>query len=85
MYWQNSTRVDTIANTMGGNRFAKIMQLLHSNDNNLIPASNSEDYNKCYQVQPLVDYIRNKFFEIVIPETCVAVDEQVVPFKGASG
>ncbi|XP_028399194.1 piggyBac transposable element-derived protein 3-like isoform X1 [Dendronephthya gigantea] len=85
MYWQHNTRVDIIANTMGVNRFAKIMQLLHYNDNNLIPASNSEDYNKCYKIQPLVDYIRNKFFEVVVPETYVAVDEQVVPFKGASG
>ena len=84
MYWQNNTRVDIIANTMGVNRFAKIMQLLHYNDNNLIPAGNSEDYNKCYKIQPLVDYIREKFFEAVIPETYVAVDEQLVPFKGAS-
>lgn len=84
MYWQNSTRVDIIANTMGVNQFAKIMELLHYNDNNLIPANNSEEYNKCYKIQPLVDYIREKFFETVIPETYVAVDEQVVPFKGAS-
>ena len=83
MYWQNNTRVDSIANTMGVNRFAKIMQLLHYN-NNLIPNSNSESYNKCYKIQPLVDYLRKKFFEVVIPETNVAVDEQVVPFKGSS-
>ena len=55
MYWQHNTRVDIIANTMGVNRFAEIMQLLHYNDNNLIPAGNSEDYNKCYKIQPLVD------------------------------
>ena len=60
------------------------MQLLHYNVNNLIPDGNSEAYNKCYKIQPLVDYIREKFFEVVIPETYVAVDEQVVPFKGAS-
>ena len=84
MYWQSNTRVDIIANTMGVNRFAKIMQLLHYNDNNLIPDGNSESYKKCYKIQPLVDYIREKFFEVVIPETHVAVDEQVVPFKGAS-
>ena len=84
MYWQSNTRVDIIANTMGVNRFAKIMQLLHYNDNNLIPDGNSESYNKCYKIQPFVDYIRQKFFEVVIPETYVAVDEQVVPFKGAS-
>ena len=84
MYWQSNTRVDIIANTMGVNRFAKIMQLLHYNDNNLIPDGDSESYKKCYKIQPLVDYIREKFFEVVIPETHVAVDEQVVPFKGAS-
>lgn len=40
MYWQNNTRVEIIANTMGVNRFGKIMQLLHYNDNNLIPDRN---------------------------------------------
>ena len=44
MYWQSNTRVDIIANTMGVNRFAKIMQLLHYNDNNLIPDGDSESY-----------------------------------------
>ncbi len=68
---------------MGVNRFAKIMQLLHY-DKNLIPASNGEDYKKCYKIQPLVDYIREKLFEVVVPETYVAVDEPAVPYNGAS-
>ena len=54
MYWQNNTKVDIIANTMGVNRFAKIMQLLHYKDINWIPAVSSESYNKCYKIQPLV-------------------------------
>jgi hypothetical protein len=60
MYWQSNTRVDIITNTMGVNRFDKIMQLLHYNENNSIPAANSVAYNKCYKIQPLVDYIRDK-------------------------
>ena len=68
---------------MGVNRFAKIVQLLHYNNNNLIPDGNSEAY-KCYKIQPLVDYIIEKFFEVVIHETYVAVDEEVVPIKRAS-
>ena len=85
MYWQNQTRVDIIANAMSVNRFAKIMQLLHYNDNNLIPSTDSADYNKCFKIQPLVDYIRAKFLAVVVRETYLAVDEQMVPFKGASG
>ena len=85
MYWQNQTRVDIIAKAMSVNRFAKIMQLLHYNDNNLIPSTDSADYNKCFKIQPLVDYIRAKFLATVVPETYLAVDEQMVPFKGASG
>ena len=74
MYWQNQTRVDIIANAMSVNRFAKIMQLLHYNDNNLIPSTDSADYNKCFKIQPLVDYIRAKFLAAVVPETYLAVD-----------
>jgi hypothetical protein len=77
--------VDIIANAMSVNRFAKIMQLLHYNDNNLIPSTDSADYNKCFKIQPLVNYIRAKVLAIVVPETYLAVDEQMVPFKGASG
>ena len=78
-----TTTLDTSWFCQQGESFC--MHLFSSyNDNNLIPAGNSEDFNKCYKIQPLVDYIREKFFEAVIPETYVAVDEQVIPFKGAS-
>ena len=85
MYWQSQTRIDLIAEAMPVNRFAQILHVLHYNNNNLIPNANNQDYNKCYKVQPLVDRLREKFASVVIPETFVSVDEQVVPFKGASG
>ena len=85
MYWQSQTRIDLIADAMPVNRFAQILHVLHYNDNNLIPNANSQDYNKCYKVQPLLDHLREKFASVVVPETFLSVDEQVVPFKGASG
>ena len=85
MYWQSQTRIDLIAEAMPVNRFAQILHVLHYNNNNLISNANNQDYNKCYKVQPLVDHLREKFVSVVIPETFVSVDEQVVPFKGASG
>ena len=85
MYWQSQTRIDLIADAMPVNRFAQILHVLHYNDNNLIPNANSQNYNKCYKVQPLLDHLREKFASVVVPETFLSVDEQVVPFKGASG
>ena len=85
MYWQSQTRIDLIADAMPVNRFAQILHVLHYNDNNLMPNANSQDYNKCYKVQPLLDHLLEKFAPVVVPETFLSVDEQVVPFKGASG
>ena len=70
MFWQNRTRVDVIANSIPSNRFNKILSVLHFNDNNLIPRNNT-----CYKIEPLIDYTRKQFQEVVIPGTCLAVDE----------
>ena len=85
MYWQNQTRIDLIANVMPVNRFAQILSVLHYNNNNLIPDRNNPGYNRCYKLQPIIDHFREKFSSSIVPETFLSVDEQVVPFKGASG
>lgn len=85
MYWKYQTRIDLIANAMPVNRFGQILSVFHYNNNDLIPRGNDSEYNRCYKLQPIIDHLREKFSSTVVPETFLAVDEQVVPFKGASG
>ena len=81
MYWQPATRVDLIADNMNVNRFAKILRVMHFNDNSQIPTDNCDS---SYKIQSLIDTLNNTFRSIVHTETCLAVDEQMAPFKGKS-
>ena len=81
MYWNHATKNDLIANNITRNRFDEIISMLHFNDNTQI---NENDYNPIYKIQPLVDALRQKFKENVLPETYLSVDEQMIPFKGRS-
>ncbi len=84
MYWQHGTRINKIADAMPFNRFNDIVSMLHYNDNSQIPKKDSPTYNRCYKIQPLIDHFRERFTSVVIKETFLSIDEQVVPFKGHS-
>ena len=81
MYWSSKTGVDFIASSMSINRFDKIVSVLYFDDNKYSPERNSSLYNKCFKMQPLIDHFRVKFYRIVKFETCMSVDEQIVPYK----
>ena len=81
MYWSSKTGVDFIASSMSINRFDKIVSVLYFDDNKYSPERNSPLYNKCFKMQPLIDHFRVKFYRIVKFETCMSVDEQIVPYK----
>ena len=81
-YWQAKTRVDTIANAMPYNRFCDITSMMHYNDNTGIPANGSTLFNRAYKVQPLINFFRLRFSQVVNKETFLSIDEQMVPFKG---
>ena len=55
------------------------------NDNNFIPEKGSPEYNRCYKILLVVNYTNEWFQKVVIPETCLAVDEQMIQFKGGIG
>ena len=81
MYWSSKTGVDFIASSMSINRFDKIVSVLYFDDNKYSPERNSSLYNKCFKMQPLIDHFRVKFYRIVKFETCMSVDEEILPFK----
>ena len=68
---------------MSINRFEKIRQYFHSNDNSKNVQSSYPNYDKLYKVRPVVDSVLKKCREIP-PEEVDWTDEQIIPTKGCS-
>lgn len=81
MYWANETRFAPIADVMSRNRFDKLRNYLHLNDNTRMKARNEENYDKLFKVRPLIDSLKENFSKIE-PEDNNSVDEIMIPFKG---
>ena len=83
LYWCTKTRIPFIADNMSRNRFDDILSILHFNDNlGCVTDKDSPKHDKMYKLLPLVTYLRQKFQSSVETETCLAINEQMVPFKG---
>ena len=54
-YWTQSKQVSSISNIMSINRFEKIRQYFHCNDNSKNVPSSDPNYDKLYKVWPVVD------------------------------
>lgn len=83
-YWSSDPllRVDAVADTMTENRFEKITQNLHLNNNeNLLPKTHA-DYDKLHKVRPLLDLLNENIGKIYDPSSFVTVDESMIKFKG---
>ena len=80
-YWAKHTRQALVADNFTKNAFEEILSCLHFADPALEPDKGSPAYNKLYKIQMLLDMMNNSM-NIVKPEARVAVDEQMVTFKG---
>lgn len=83
MYWSDSTRFDVIANAMSRNRFEKLRNNFHLNDNqNLFPRDHI-NYDKLFKIRPFIDAFRKNCL-LTEPEEFNSIDEFIIPFKGRS-
>lgn len=82
LHWGNKTRVPLIVNAMSRKRFEEVLSALYFNDNEKMPGKDSPEYDRMFKLKPLLDHFRKVFADAVTPETCQAVDEMMVPFKG---
>ena len=58
---------------MSINRFEKIREMLHFNDNtNMIPKDHA-DHDRLHKLRPVIDFL-NKTFQTVSFEKCLSVD-----------
>lgn len=81
LYWTNEHRVNIIADNMSRNRFFQLRSCFHVMNNDDIPENNVDKFIK---VRPLFNSFLNRCKELPV-ETNLAVDEQIVKFKGKLG
>ncbi|XP_060865565.1 piggyBac transposable element-derived protein 3-like isoform X1 [Metopolophium dirhodum] len=79
--WTNDDRVNIIADNMSRNRFFQLRSCFHVMNNDDIPENNVDKFIK---VRPLYNSFLKRCKELPV-ETNLAVDEQMVKFKGKLG
>eukprot|EP00102_Acyrthosiphon_pisum_P022242 XP_016659452.1 PREDICTED: piggyBac transposable element-derived protein 3 isoform X3 [Acyrthosiphon pisum] len=79
--WTNEDRVNIIADNMSRNRFFQLRSCFHVMNNDDIPENNVDKFIK---VRPLFNSFLKRCKELPV-ETNLAVDEQMVKFKGKLG
>lgn len=80
MFWNEACRVSQVADTMTLNRWEAIKKALHFNNDE----ERQEENDRIYKIRPLVTHLNSKLMSIPMSEN-LAVDEQMVPFKGRNG
>lgn len=83
-YWSSDPllRVDAVADTMTENRFEKITQNLHLNNNDNVLPKTHADYDKLHKLRPLLDILNENIAKIYNPSSFVTIDESMIKFKG---
>ena len=75
-YWSSSLAVPQVANLVPVSQFEELKEFLHFSDST--NATTSDKINKIY---PVVDKL-NERIQLLPIEESLAVDKQIVPFKG---
>ncbi|KAK1904797.1 PiggyBac transposable element-derived protein 3 [Dissostichus eleginoides] len=84
MYWNSTTRVDCVADTMTMHRWEAIKRNIHFEDNTQLIPRGQSGHDQLHKVRPLLTSLLESFQAIPMDER-LCVDEQIVPFKGRSG
>ena len=80
MYWGKATQIPTVAEVMPVNRFEKIKQFFHCNDNSRNLPKTHKDFDKLFKVRPVLDSVREKCQQLP-QEQNHSVDEQIIATK----
>ena len=78
-YWAGETRYSPIADVMPLNRYRKLRQFLHANDNSKKDTPENK-YNKLYKIKPILNSFR-EICQKLEQKEFQAIDEQIVPAK----
>lgn len=85
-YWSSDPilGIPAIADMMTKNRFKKLTENLHCNDNEKAVPKGQIGYDRLHKLRPLIDALNLRLPEVYTPSDTLAVDESMVPFKGRS-
>lgn len=86
MFWSSDPLfgVPPIVAVMSRDRFKKILQGLHLNDNSKTPGRGDTNFDKLYKVRPLLDLMNNQFQTQSVTSSSMSIDEAMILFKGRS-
>lgn len=83
-YWSSDDilHVEAIARIMTLNRYKKIIENLHCNDNERVFDKNHSKHDKLHKVRPLLDMLNANLGKVYKPSSFYCVDESMIAFKG---
>lgn len=83
-YWSSDPflHVESVSTVMTANRFKKIIENLHCNDNETQTSKSDPNYDKLHKVKPLLEVLNENVRKVYKPSSVVTVDESMIPFKG---
>ncbi|KAH8021364.1 hypothetical protein HPB51_015511 [Rhipicephalus microplus] len=82
MYWSRQLRQAHVADCMPRNRFDEIISLFHAANNDNMKKKGEDGYDRLYRVRLVLEVLNKNVLGAAEMETCLAVDEMIIPFKG---
>lgn len=79
-FWSKNLRFSNIADCMPVNKFEKIRQFLHLNNNQTFIPRDQPGHDSLFKIRPLIDHL-NKKFSTVAMEEHLSIDEQMCSTK----
>lgn len=79
-YWSEELRFAPIADVMPINKFEKIRQYIHFNDNHTFIPRDQPNHDRLHKIRPLVTHLNEKFQSITL-EQHLSIDEQMCSTK----
>ena len=84
LYWSEDKflGVPAVQEVMSQNRFRKLSQYLHCNNNDTAAPRGTDDYNPLHKVQLTIDRLQETFSAQYRPRRDLAIDEAMIAFQG---
>lgn len=79
-YWTPDIGIDVVANSMTVNRFEKIRQYLHFNDNDQHLPRDHSNHDRLHKIRPIITHLKAKCSTVPL-EAHLSVDEQLCSTK----
>ena len=86
-FWKKDStfRYSRIADRISRNSFLEISRFLHFMDNSLYNTTMTDpSYDRLWKLRPLITAHSKSFVDSYSPQSCMAIDEAIILFKGRS-